>query len=135
MIMPANFSAIAENEMTYVDGGAYAYGTIGSNVRVSTLISNVATMIGNYFIPTVAAATLGQLFGGSYKFGNVTTGIGDGITAAYEKNASTSFGSKVNGALNAGLQIVGGLMAITQLTLVDVKPFASNVLDINGKKL
>lgn len=130
MMMPANYSAIAESEMTYVVGGGVQVGSLPG--ITSTLTSNILTIVGNSFIKPVISSTLGVLFGGKYTFGSVTTGIASGVKADYTEVAGDTFGSKVNGVLNAGLQIVGGLAAIAQLAVVDVKPAANATLTIAG---
>ena len=71
MMMPANYSAIAENEMTYVVGGASFIEAVGSvtapiwNVdNVKTFSTNVVTLIGNKFMGDLINNTLGFVFSG-----------------------------------------------------------------------
>ena len=76
MMMPANYSVIAENEMTYVNGGASFIDAIGAVTapiwdltNVKAFSTNVVTLIGNAFIgdtihntlATSSAATLPRL--------------------------------------------------------------------------
>ena len=105
MMMPANYSVIAENEMTYVNGGANFIDAIGAvtapiwNVNnVKTFSTNIVTLIGNKFIGKLVDGTLGVLFSGNTTWGDVKAapkklfstgnGIGDdianflGLTAA-----------------------------------------------------
>ena len=105
MMMPANYSVIAENEMTYVNGGASFIDAIGAVTapiwdvtNVKTFSTNIVTLIGNKFIGKLVDDTLGVLFSGNTTWGDVKAapkklfstgnGIGDdianflGLTAA-----------------------------------------------------
>ena len=105
MMMPANYSVIAENEMTYVNGGANFIDAIGAVTapiwdvtNVKTFSTNIVTLIGNKFIGKLVDGTLGVLFSGNTTWGDVEAapkklfstgnGIGDdianflGLTAA-----------------------------------------------------
>ena len=70
MMMPANFSAIAESEMTYVVGGGLidALGAVTAPVwnasNVKTFNTNLITIVGNGFVQGTIANTLGVAFGG-----------------------------------------------------------------------
>ena len=72
MMMPANYSAIAENEMTYVVGGGLidAIGAVTAPVwtaaNVKTFNTNLIQIVGNEFVPTFLKSTLGVMFGGSW---------------------------------------------------------------------
>ena len=72
MMMPANYSVIAENEMTYVNGGANFIDAIGAVTapiwdvtNVKTFSTNMVTLIGNKFIGKLVDGTLGVLFSGN----------------------------------------------------------------------
>ena len=105
MMMPANYSVIAENEMTYVNGGASFIDAIGAVTapiwdvtNVKTFSTNIVTLIGNNFIGKLVDGTLGVLFSGNTTWADVKAapkalfstgnGIGDdianflGLTAA-----------------------------------------------------
>lgn len=137
MMMPANYSAIAETELTYVVGGDSLFPVFNP---LSTLFTNVVNIIGNTFVPKVVGATLNEVFGGDYQFGNVFGNIGDAITGRYNK-----FGNKdtagenysvFNGVLNAGAGVLGGMAAVAQLMNNDVKVFTKEVLfGVEGTKL
>ncbi|MGN0707044.1 MAG: hypothetical protein ACI4JC_03505 [Faecalibacterium sp.] len=73
MMMPAKFSAIAENEMTYVIGGGST--TLGD--FASTLAKNAWTIVGNNFVGRLVNYTLGAMFRGNYQIGNVLQNFGD----------------------------------------------------------
>ena len=71
MMMPANYSAIAENEMTYVVGGASFIEAVGAVTapiwdvnNVKTFSTNVVTLIGNKFLGDLINNTLGFVFSG-----------------------------------------------------------------------
>ena len=129
MMMPANFSAVSENEMTYVVGG----GLVDVLVPVMTEKNwqnvglNLTTIIGNTFVGKLVNATVGQMFTGSYVPGNIVKGLGAVLAGKYE-SGSAALGSKnkflngMNGVLNAGMTVVGGLAAIYTLGRGEVKP-------------
>ena len=71
MMMPANYSVIAENEMTYVNGGASFIDAIGAVTapiwnldNVKAFSTNIVTLIGNNFITGTIQNTLGYVFSG-----------------------------------------------------------------------
>ena len=139
MMMPANFSAISENEMTYVNGGAIALEDIlAPRLTIKDwqrFNQNMVTLIGNKFVGEYVSNTLGQLFGGSYAPGNLGKAwvssvgkyyqggydavVGNGIDAGMTYG-NTTLGA-LNGALNAGLRIVGSAAAIYNLATGGVK--------------
>ena len=72
MMMPANYSVIAENEMTYVNGGASFIDAIGAVTapiwtldNVKTFNTNIVTLVGNTFLSKVVSQTIGVLFSGN----------------------------------------------------------------------
>ena len=123
--MPANYSAIAETEMTYVVGGDSLFPAFNP---LSTLFTNVVNIIGNTFVPKLVNATIGKAFGGDYKFGSIFQGIGDTITGRYDKFAGEENRSVFNGVLNAGAAVAGGMAAVAQLMNNDVKVFTKEKL-------
>ena len=72
MMMPANFSAIAESEMTYVVGGGLidALGAVTAPIwnaeNVKTFNTNLVQIVGNSFVEPVVAGTLGVMFSGTW---------------------------------------------------------------------
>ena len=71
MMMPANYSVIAENEMIYVNGGASFIDAIGAVTApiwnldsVKTFNTNIVTLVGNTFLSKVVDQTIGVLFSG-----------------------------------------------------------------------
>ena len=71
MMMPANYSVIAENEMTYVVGGGVieAIGAVTAPIwtldNVKTFSTNVVTIVGNAKLQGVVNNTLGYIFSGN----------------------------------------------------------------------
>ena len=130
MMMPANFSAISENELTYVNGGASLAEILAPELKVENwqkFNTNMVTLIGNKFVQDYVNNTVGVLFGGKYAPGALVgtalrtvrgaykTGsesIDDGISA---NPGVSGFLAGANGALNAGLRIVGSAAAIYNL--------------------
>lgn len=132
MMMPANYSAIAETEMTYVVGGDSLFPAFNP---LSTLFTNVVNIIGNTFVPKLVDATIGTIFGGNYHFGDVFNGIGTSLKNRYNGVMGTTLAeddNKVtggfNGVLNAGAAVVGGMAAVAQLMNNDVKVFTKEKL-------
>ena len=131
MMMPANYSAIAETEMTYVVGGDSLFPVFNP---LSTLFTNIVNIIGNTFVPKVVNATIGEIFGGKYLFGNVFKGIGDDLKGFYNDGNVVKGG--FDGVLNAGAQVLGGMAAVAQLMHNDVKVYTKEtVIGINGQKV
>ena len=136
MMMPANFSAISENEMTYVNGGASLADILAPELKVENwqkFNTNMVTIIGNSFLGKYVENTVGVLFGGDYKpgaLGNAwLTGVkgayGTGYEAGFGKHENETAGDKFlnggNGVLNAGLRMVGSAAAIYNLATGTVK--------------
>ena len=134
--MPANFSAISENEMTYVNGGASLADILAPSLEVKNwqkFNTNMVTIIGNSFLGKYVENTVGVLFGGAYKpgaLGNAwLTGVkgayGTGYKAGFGKHENETAGDKFlnggNGVLNAGLRMVGSAAAIYNLATGTVK--------------
>ena len=93
MMMPANYSVIAENEMTYVNGGASFIDAIGAVTapiwdltNVKAFSTNVVTMIGNAFIGDTIHNTLGYVFGGTATKADLGTMFGRVVGADEFKN-------------------------------------------------
>ena len=137
MMMPANFSAISENEMTYVNGGASLADILAPELKVENwqkFNTNMVTIIGNSFLGKYVENTVGVLFSGTYKPGDLGnkwfTGVedayGTGFGAGFGKHdgeptAGDKFLNGANGVLNAGLRMVGSAAAIYNLATGTVK--------------
>ena len=125
MMMPANYSAIAENEMTYVVGGGLleAVGSVTAPVwgaaNVKTFNTNLITIIGNSYVNKVLGATLGVMFSGNWgvKENDKKTdkgfifGKNNALWNALDNNGHDT---KMSG-LNKFMQGVGALAAVYQL--------------------
>lgn len=119
MMMPANFSAVAENEMTYVVGGSLVdvLAPVMTTENWQNVSANVIKIVGNSFLDAYTSAILDQLFDGNYVPGDVIGFSVKNLDKAYNKGYNTfggNWGFAV-GALNAGMQILGGLSAIYTL--------------------
>lgn len=145
MMMPANYSAIAENEMTYVVGGGLleAIGSVTAPVwgaaNVKTFNTNLITIIGNSYVTKVVNGTLGTIFGGSYL---VKTGEGDdakrntifGKDKALWNELDPNKDAGTTNGFNKFLQGVGALAAVYQLGTSTAKAAVaeSNPIKIDG---
>ena len=141
MMMPANFSAISENEMTYVNGGASLADILAPSLEVKNwqkFNTNMVTIIGNSFMSNYIKNTVGVLFDGAYKPGDLGNAWLTGVKGAYgtgyaagfgkhddEQTAGDKFLNGGNGVLNAGLRMVGSAAAIYNLATGTVKNDAS----------
>ena len=119
MMMPANFSAVAENEMTYVVGGSLVdvLAPAMTTANWQNVSANVIKIVGNAFLAKHTTNLLGELFDGNYVPGDVIGYSIKNLDKAYNKGYNTfggNWGFAV-GALNAGMQILGGLSAIYTL--------------------
>ena len=119
MMMPANFSAVAENEMTYVVGGSLVdvLAPAMTTANWQNVSANVIKIVGNSFLAKYTNDVLSQLFDGNYVPGDVIGYSVKKLDKAYNKGYGTfggNWGFAV-GALNAGMQILGGLSAIYTL--------------------
>ena len=119
MMMPANYSVIAENEMTYVTGGgviANILPAVMTQANWKTFNTNLVKVIGNSFMKSFLGDTLGVLFGSTYEFGDVVTGIGDTLSS------TATVGDKVTGTgvLRAALKVLGGMASVYTLGTADV---------------
>ena len=135
MMMPANFSAISENEMTYVNGGASLADILAPSLEVKNwqkFNTNMVTIIGNSFLGKYVENTVGVLFDGKYVPGDLGKTWFQGVNGAYgtgkgqvgnvtESEGFNKFLAGSNGVLNAGLRMVGSAAAIYNLATGTVK--------------
>lgn len=130
MMMPANYSVIAENEMTYVVGGGVieAIGAVTAPIwtaaNVKTFNTNIVTLVGNKFVGDVVNNTIGYIF-----HGNATwKGLGENLKGLFvAKNGQ--FGDSVAQTLgtvaavyNLGNATVANKAGDVELTYGDKKP-------------
>ena len=121
MMMPANFSAVAENELTYVVGGASLVDYLAPVMTTQNwqnVSANVVKIIGNTFLDAYVNEAFNSVFDGHYVPGDFIGGVFSTVHRAYDKGTHT-YGNGAWGAalgiLNAGLSVVGGLSAIYTL--------------------
>ena len=121
MTMPANFSAVAENELTYVVGGASLVDYLAPAMKAENwqnVSANVIKIVGNTFLNNYVGVAFDSVFDGKYVPGDFTGGIFNTVHHAYEFGTKT-YGNGAWGAalgiLNAGLSVVGGLAAVYTL--------------------
>ena len=118
MMMPANYSAVAENEMTYVVGGAVALGDIlADKLDVSNwkkFNSNMVTLIGNAYLGGFIDNTAGVIFGGNYTPFATVRGYVHNLGSKGLLNFD-SFGDGAKSVLNIGLNLVGNAAAVYNL--------------------
>ena len=122
MMMPANFSAVSENEMTYVMGGSVAdyLAPVMGKKEWSNFSKNLVTIIGNSYLNNFVASTVGTIFNGTYTPGDVLGNFGSDIAGVWGNNYSakdgkTKFLTGAKGVLNVGLYLAGNLAAIYNL--------------------
>ena len=136
MMMPANFSAVSENEMTYVMGGSIAdyLAPVMGKKEWSTFSKNLVTIIGNSYLNNFVANTLGNVFSGRYVPSQVLDAFGYDIAHIWSENyvggdevpMKEQILTGMQGVLNVGLNIVGNLAAIYNLGFGSVKNAAEN---------
>ena len=121
MMMPANFSAVAENELTYVVGGASLVDYLAPAMTTQNwqnVSTNVVKIIGNTFLSKYVSAAFDSVFDGNYVPGDFIGGVFSTVHHAYDLGSHTfengAWGAGL-GLLNAGLSVVGGLSAIYTL--------------------
>ena len=134
MMMPANFSAVSENEMTYVMGGSVAdyLAPVMTKKEWSKFSQNLVTIIGNSYLNNFVGNTLGVIFSGTYVPGGVLSNFGSDISGIWNANfdgtsTKTKVLSGMKGVLNVGLNIAGNLAAIYNLGFGTVKNGAEKV--------
>ena len=127
MMMPANFSAVSENEMTYVMGGSiadYLAPAMGKG-EWSQFSKNMVTLVGNHYVAGFLDNTIGAMFSGAWVPGNGLKGFGDQFSAIWDANYTKKLGDDTTGLQKAGygalgvvncaLNVVGNLAAIYNL--------------------
>ena len=138
MMMPANFSAVAENELTYVVGGASLVDYLAPAMTTENwqnVSANVIKIVGNTFLKNYVSSAFDSVFDGNYVPGDFIGGVWNTVHRAYDKGAHTyangAWGAGL-GLLNAALSIAGGLSAIYTLGSSSI---GLEVKDAGGKTL
>ena len=127
MMMPANFSAVSENEMTYVMGGSvadYLAPAMGA-AQWQNFHKNLITIVGNKYVQRFLDNTVGAMFSGAWVPGNGLKGFGGQFSAIWDANYTKKLGDDTTGLQKAGygalgvvncaLNVVGNLAAIYNL--------------------
>ena len=135
--MPAIFSADAENEMTYVGGGASLADYLAPAMKAENrqkFNKNLVKIVGNGYLNKYLGTALGHVFSGTYRIGDTTTATFGVLTGDWKTNmetGKTKGWGLLNAVANVGLQVAGGLSAIYALGNGDVglKLAADNVKD------
>ena len=131
MMMPANFSAISENELTYVAGGAALEDILApalTEANWQTFNTNMVRLIGNKYVQGFVNSTLGVVFSGEYIPGDALVGnfkslkntigaIAHNEDAKWTDKAAAYSLLNLNGALNA----IGNLAAVYNLATGSVE--------------
>ena len=122
MMMPANFSAVAENEMTYVVGGGLVdvLAPVMKEENWQNISTNLINIVGNSYLNKYLGSALKNVFDGAYRPGENISVWGNNMKTIWHNNYYTASGDKAawgfaNSLLNTGLQVVGGLAAIYTL--------------------
>ena len=121
MMMPANFTAVAENEMTYVVGGADLTNYLApmmTDKNWQNVSTNLINLVGNSYINKYLGQALNLVFGGTYMPGDVTTATFIGMSNIWGDNmrtGDTEGWGLLRAMTNVGLQVVGALSAVYTL--------------------
>lgn len=127
MMMPANFSAVSENEMTYVMGGSvadYLAPAMGA-AQWQSFHKNLITIVGNKYVQGFLDNTVGAVFSGTWTPGDGLTGFGGQFSKIWKDNytdnvtgestGAQKFGYGALGVVNSILNVAGNLAAIYNL--------------------
>lgn len=146
MMMPANYSVIAENEMTYVNGGASFIDAIGAVTapiwnldNVKTFSTNIVTLIGNNFVTSTIQNTLGKIFEAGASFDSIGAGF-KSIFVAKDDKGNVHYGESIAKTLGAAAAIYNLGRTEVKNTAGDVKLFKTEptpkyTVKLNGKNL
>ena len=130
MMMPANFSAVAENEMTYVVGGSLVdvLAPAMTTANWQNVVTNLVTITGNTVLKQNGGKIFNAVFGGDYVPGDLIGGAFDAVNGANKTaEGSVEKWGAAKGVLNAGLVVVQALAAVYTLGTDTVK---INVKDV-----
>ena len=137
MMMPANFSAVSENEMPYVIGGGVAdyLAPVMESAQWQNFSKNMVTIVGNKYLSGFLTNTVGAMFSGTWKPGVGMAGFGKQFGDIWATNYTNKLSDSttgfqkfkwgLKGAGNVALNVVGNLAAIYNLGFGTVKNAAS----------
>ena len=133
MMMPANFSVVAENEMTYVVGGGVieAIGSVTAPVwnaaNVKTFNTNLVTIVGNTFTQALVGTTLGVMFGGNWGGDDGAHIFGDkGALSLLVKNTVKNGKVVEKNTFNKFMTVLGLGAAVYQLGTTEAKSYVGS---------
>ena len=119
MMMPANFSAVAENEMTYVVGGGLVdvLAPVMNEQNWQNIGTNLINIVGNSYLNKFVGGALKNMFMGNYRVGDNIAAWGEGMADIWNSNYQKGkpHWALGNALLNTGLQVVGALAAVYTL--------------------
>ena len=104
MMMPANFSAVSENEMTYVMGGSvadYLAPAMGA-AQWQNFHKNLITIVGNKYVQGFLDNTVGAVFSGTWTPGDGLTGFGGQFSKIWKDNYTDNVTGESTGAQKFG---------------------------------
>ena len=120
MMMPANFSAVAENEMTYVVGGGLVevLAPAMNEQNWQNINTNLINIVGNSYLNKFVGGSLAHVFSGNYIPGDGFKAWGENMKTIWTKHddgTGTNHWAFAKALTNTGLQVVGALAAIYTL--------------------
>ena len=120
MMMPANYSVVAENEMTYVVGGGIAdiLAPMMTAKNVQNIVVNTISMVGSYFVNNVVVKGLGMVFSNGFTGDYQYVGADDLGFLRVDFNGD-GFGKALG---NLALNIVGTASAIYTMGMDVIGP-------------
>jgi hypothetical protein len=89
MIMPANYSVIAENELTYVEGGAFNFYVDPIQDGGKLMATNLVKYIGVAYLPEVLNAVIDPWFQADEDGTGIKGALKSGIKGLFTKNNSS----------------------------------------------
>jgi hypothetical protein len=89
MIMPANYSVIAENELTYVEGGAFNFYVDAIDDGGKVMATNIVKWIGNAYSSKVLNTFIGTWFQAEGEDG-IKGALKTGIKGLFQNNVTES---------------------------------------------
>ena len=141
--MPANFSAVSENEMTYVMGGSVAdYLTpVMTSKEWQQFSKNMVTLVGNKYVQGFLDNTIGAMFSGTWTPGDGMIGFGTQFSKIWAANYTasstdpwtTKAAQGALGVVNCALNVVGNLAAIYNLGFGTAKNIVNDTVGTSDK--
>ena len=119
MMMPANFSAVAENEMTYVVGGGLVdvLAPVMKEENWANVCYNAVQLVGNAFLANNSKLIFNDLFSGTYHAGDISSKGIKFLAKVWDTNYQAGHAKWAlgNALLNTGLMVAGTLASVYTL--------------------